>query len=299
MNKNQKIIGGVILVIIIVGGLCYAFYEKGKRDKKNTTNNRRDIKKNSKRIEQIEHVVNKAFKKNPNADANSTIGHLAQDRKDLFQGQKIKVVEAKPKKGAEDTLRALLEQKAPPTPEAVSDLIENPIETTLPNENVSNTDNTIPAQSSDSVFHPEEADPEELASAEEMRRKLSSALGQKELETDLWKFHSKNSKGVYILGYEETKELVSNICYHYPGKSTGRVFETKHERTYTLPYLMYQIYDRHKLNKNEAHKFAQVLVDNILYYQGKTAGSIVSNWNKKGKDKLRSELVANPHIVLI
>ncbi len=299
MNKNQKIISGVVLVIIIVGGLCYAFYEKGKRDEKKTAKNRSDIKKNSKRIEQIEQVVNKAFKENPNADANSTIGHLAQDRKDLFQGQKIKVVEANPKKGAEDTLRALLKQEAPLTPEAVSDLIENPIETTLPNENVSNTDNTIPAQSSDSVFQPKGVDPEALASAEEMRRKLSSALGQKELEADLWKFHSKNSEGEYILGYEETKELVSNVCYHYSSKPTGRVFETNHKRAYTLTFLMYQIYDRHKLDKNEAVKFAQILVDNILYYHGKTADSIVSNWNKKGKGKLRSELVANPHIVLI
>ena len=304
MNKNQKIFGGVILVLLVIGGLCYAFYEKGKNDEKKTTKkkdskDREDIKKNSKRIGEIEKTVAKVFKDNPTADVNSTIGHLAQERKDLFQSQKIRVIQASLKRGSEDALKALHENETSFNPEAVSDLIENSVETTLSNENVSNTDNIIPTQSSDSIPQPKKADSKELASEEELGRKLISALGQKELEEDLWKFHSKNSKGEYILGYEETKELISNICYHDSSKPTGKVFETKHERAFTLPYLMFQIYDRHKLDDNAAPQFAKVLIDNTYYYKGRIAKSIISNWGRKGKDKLRSELVANPHIILI
>lgn len=299
MNKNQKFFGGVLVIVVVIG-LCIFFYNKGKKDQKRSTNgSNKGIKKNSKRIDELERVVSEAIKENPDTDITSTIEQLARERKDLFEEQQFRVIKANPKKGAEDTLRAFLEKEKHPSPEAVSDLIEEPIESLLANEEEMDNEITKPSQDSDQVISPEETNEREVASEEEMKRRLVSALGPKELENDLWKFHSKNSKGEYILEYKETKELVSNICYHYPGKSTGRVFETKHERAYTLPYLMFQIYDRHKLNKNEAHKFAQVLVDNISYYKGKTAESIVSNWNKIGKGKLRSELVANPHIVLI
>lgn len=293
MNKNQKIIA-IVVSIILVAGFCYYVIKVHKNGK--------DIKNNKKAIKKVEEKLSEQAQKNPSASIPYTFGQLTKNNKELFNDQSIRVYGAKIREGGEASLREIAkdvkDEKESIRPESISDFIETPIEAISSNEDKLEIE-IEPSQNSDQVLPPKETSTQKLANEEEMRKKIPSCLGQKELENDLWKFHAKNSKGEYILEFEEVKELILNICYYCPDKPTGKMFSAKIERVYTLPYLMFQIYNKHKFNNNTALKFAQILVDNITQYKDKTAKSIVKNWGKPGNGKLRSELESNPYIILI